>query len=616
MKPAICFAVSVTVLLMSVAVAVSGTKGPGGEPPAAKAAGGGAPSTDFGYPHADLRGSLVLQEGCEESPTIVNLDISSVATNSGETANFPLIVNGLSDWEVVPPLPDYLLGTYTVRSLIGSSPNFLYGTPRPSPTVAVEELGKVYTLKVEVVPTTARMEGMVVDSEGKPKGDALVQLSGPDDITYKARSRGGGGYTIDLIGMGDARRKAEADLPVLVIAGDAKGKCDQSRTTVHLRAGVTERRNFVLEAQGALNGEVLDTKGAAIAGAKINLSYPDGRRFDTVTNRTGFYQFDEIPEGPATVTATCPKEKPSRNQEVEIKCEQSGYQRANFTLQCGCKVAGFITSSNGEPVNQAVVTLKPAKGGTKSVTKTTAGGRYAFADAPKGKATITAACPQGRPTRSVSLDVTCQEEGQEAHMTLDCAPAADFRLLHTGTVISDCTFSRTEIKSKGEALFSFPEGANRVEFTAPYTASFKIKGKSGPGGSMAFSPGSFTLRAMVRWTVHRERVSGRDCLRAEFKTIEEGEQPLRITVRNEFGEIAYEYDVAQHASMTWTLGPEHLTSCDSPADRGPGIEAQANRNIVPLCVAPPTVAGLVTGESSLKEHVALKPLKSGKPQGE
>jgi hypothetical protein len=151
----------------------------------------------------------------------VSLDITSVTTVSGETANFPIVQNGLSDWEVVPSLPSYLLGTYTVGALVGSGRNFLYGTPRPSPAVTVEEVGRVYNMKVEVVPTTTRMECMVVNSDGEPEENALVQLSGPDDLTYSGRTRVGR-YVIDLVGIGDARRNAEADMQVLVVKGDGQ----------------------------------------------------------------------------------------------------------------------------------------------------------------------------------------------------------------------------------------------------------------------------------------------------------------------------------------------------------------------------------------------------------
>jgi hypothetical protein len=616
MKPVVWFAGSAMVLLMATDFTVTRAKEPGTNPPGRAAAGKGAPpSTEFDYPHADLRGSLVLQAGCEETPTLVSLDITSVTTRSGEDANFPIMLNGLADWEVVPPLPDYLLGTYMVGSLVASSANFLYGSPRPSRMVSVVELGQVYTLSVEVVPTTARMEGTVVNQDGEPQDGALVQLSGPDEITYEGRTRGGA-YAIELIGMGDARRNAEADLPVLVVAPGAKGKCDETRTTVHLKAGVTEHRNFVIKAQGALSGDVLDSEGAPVAGARISLSYPKGKRFTAVASQAGVYQLEDIPEGPATAIATCPDGKKDRSQEVEIKCEQRSYQRANFTLQCGCKVAGFITRPNGEPVEQARVTLRPIGGKTVAVTSS-ASGRYVFNNVAKGKATITATCPQGSPSRSVSLEITCPEEGQEAPLTLECGRAADFHLVHTGTVVGDCSFTRTEAKASGEALFSFPKGADTVEFQVPYTVVFRVQGKTGPGGTMAISPSAFTLRAQVRWTVHRERLAGRDCLRVELETVEQGEQSLHIKVTNESGDVIADYDVPQPAiaGPGWILGSGRCNSCESAGIDGLRLEVHMDRRLAPLCVAPATVAALVTGESRVTEHVTITPLRPAQSPG-
>jgi hypothetical protein len=613
MRPASWCAAVVACLLVSVGFAVAQAGGPGeGRPPGEAA----PPEVIFDYPHADLRGGLVLQGGCEEAPTMVSLDITSVATSSGETANFPIVLGGMDDWQVVPPLPDYLLGTYTVGSLVGSSANFLFGTPRPGPTVAVTELGQVYTLSVEVVPTTARMEGVVVDQSGKPLGGGTVRLSGQDGLTYTGFISSGGTFVIELIGMGDARRGAEDDFEAVVTAGDAEGQCDEFRTTVHLKAGVTDRSGFVIEAQGAVSGTIVDSEGAPVKGAHIELSRRDGRRFTTTTSQTGFYQLEDIPEGLSTVTATCPKQNRSQSQEIDIKCDQRGYQRADFTLPCGCKVAGFVRRPDGEAVDQASVTLQPAAGETASTT-TAASGRYAFSQVPPGKATITATCPQGQPSRAVSVDVTCPEEGQDVPLTLNCGPAADFHLLHTATAVGDCTFSRTEIRMKGETVFSFPSGADTVELLVPYLTTFRIEGKSGPGGSIAFSPGSFTAGATVRWIVRRTREKGRDCLRAELETVEEKDQPLHITIRNEDGDIVTEYDVTQPALAAPGFVPiaGRRESCGDQGPGGPRIEEKMDRSIAPLCVAPPTVAALVTGESRITEQILVSPLRVA-PGGE
>lgn len=613
MRPASWCSGSLACLLVSVGFAVAQAGGPAeGQPPGNEA----PPEVVFDYPHADLRGGLVLQAGCEEPPTIVSLDISSVATSSGESANFPIVLGGLEDWQVVPPLPDYLLGTYTVGSLVGSSANFLYGTPQPGPIVAVTELGQVYTLSVEVVPTTARMEGVIVDQGGRPKGGGKVRLSGPDGLTYTGFVSSGGTFVIELIGMGDARRNAEADFDVVVTAGDAEGKCAEFKTTVHLKAGVTDRSGFVIEAQGAVSGTVVDSEGAPVKGARIELTRQDGRNSSATTSQTGFYQLEDIPEGLSTVTATCPKQKRSQSQEVDIKCDQRGYQRADLTLPCGCKVAGFVRRPDGEAVAQASVTLQPSAGEAAGTT-TAASGRYAFSQVPPGKATITATCPESQPSRSASVDVTCPEEGQDVPMTLNCAPAADFQILHTATAVGDCTFSRTEIRMKGEAVFSFPTGADTVELLVPYLTEFRIQGKSGPGGSYAFSPGSFTARATVRWTVHRTQEKGRDCLRADLETVEEKGQPLHLTIRNEDGDVVTEYDVTQSALAApgWVpIGGRREACADERG--GPRIETKLDRSIAPLCVAPYTVAALVTGESRITEQLLISPLtvaRGGEP---
>lgn len=613
MRPASWCSGSLACLLVSVGFASAQAGDPGNGQPAGE---GAPPEVVFDYPHADLRGGLVLQAGCEEPPTIVSLDISSVATSSGESANFPIVLGGLEDWQVVPPLPGYLLGTYTVGSLVGSSANFLFGTPRPGPTVAVTELGQVYTLSVEVVPTTARMEGVVVDDSGKPRGGGTVRLSSPDGLTYTGFISSAGTFFVNLIGMGDARRNAEADFDAVVTVEDGEGSCNELRTTVHLTAGVTERSGFVIEAKGAVSGTVVDSEGAPVKGARIELSQRFGRSFSTTTSQTGFFEIGGVPEGQSTVTATCPKTKQSQSQDIDIQCDQRGYQRADFTLSCGCKVAGFVRRPDGDPVAQASVTLQPATGETASTTAA-ASGRYAFSEVPPGQATITATCPEGQPSRSVSVNVTCPEDGQDVPVALACAPAADFHLLHTATAVGDCTFSRTEIRTKGEAAFSFPTGADTVELLVPYLTEFRVQGKAGPGGSYAFSPGSFTARATVRWTVRRTRKEGRDCLRAEPETVEESDQPLHLTIRNEDGEVIAEHDIAQSALAApgWVpIGGRREACADERG--GPRIETKLDRSIAPLCVAPYTVAALVTGESRITEQLLISPLtvaRGGEP---
>jgi hypothetical protein len=154
-----------------------------------------------GYPHANVIGSLYLDGNYDESPTTVYFDFFCANTVSNDWANFVVPVDGITSYRVLPPIPDYLFGTYDYRSLIGCSENFLFSSPHPYPSVVVSEVGATYSQDFPVVATTSRLTWTVRDADGDPVEGARIKIHAGEGLNYVARSRGDGSYTKDFIGL-------------------------------------------------------------------------------------------------------------------------------------------------------------------------------------------------------------------------------------------------------------------------------------------------------------------------------------------------------------------------------------------------------------------------------
>ncbi len=285
-----------------------------------------------GYPAAEVTGTITLRPGCEEVPRRIFFDVTR--TGGGQYANFPVVAEGLGSYRVYPPIPQSLFGSYSFHGLTGVSDNFIFSHISPEPVQDITEL-RHYVQDLELVPVSGRLEGRVVDRDGKPVVGARVTMLQGEDVHPAATTGAGGHFTIGMIGLQPPSIDPATIYPVRYEIRKGDGPCDSTEGTVELRAGVTTHRTLTFEPRGELRGVVRDRDDRPVAGARIELVDRQGGTHTTTTSGNGDYLVEEIPTGAAFVTATCPKDEDHRSRDHTVRCKRDdGYQRLDFTLDC------------------------------------------------------------------------------------------------------------------------------------------------------------------------------------------------------------------------------------------------------------------------------------------
>ena len=201
----------------------------------------------IGYTQANVTGNLYLAGDYEESPEKCVFDFFCANTESNESANFVVLVDGLTSYHVLPPIPDLLFGTYEYRSLIGSSDNFLFSACQANLSVPVSEAGANYSLDIPVVATTSRLIGAVRDADGNTVEGALVIIRAGANLSYETLSREDGNYTIAFIGMEFDTPAQDMNTTYTYSVTDGELPCvrtDSGAITLH--AGRTLTKDFAL----------------------------------------------------------------------------------------------------------------------------------------------------------------------------------------------------------------------------------------------------------------------------------------------------------------------------------------------------------------------------------
>jgi hypothetical protein len=287
----------------------------------------------IGYPHAEVIGNLYLDGNYDESPTKVYFDFFCANTVSDDWANFVVPVDGITSYRVLPPIPDYLFGTYEYRSLIGFSENFLFSSPHPYPSVKVSEIGATYSQDLPVVATSSRLIGTVRDADGEPVEGARIKIRAGEDLNYGTRSRGDGSYTEDFIGLvfDTPTSNMKSTFPYSVTEGEPP--CDKNDYgEVTLEAGKTITKNIIVTAKGDIGGSVTDKAGEPVSGAKIEVTDSAGNKNSTTTDSSGSYTLNKIAEGKAEVKATCENGEDTQTKIVDLKCKEDS--QVDFVLDC------------------------------------------------------------------------------------------------------------------------------------------------------------------------------------------------------------------------------------------------------------------------------------------
>lgn len=286
---------------------------------------------EVAYPYALVSGVLTVVPGCEEDPDYIEVHLECSQTVSGESGSFPIPTDGIGPYQVYPPIPQWLFGIYQFKYVFGMSDNYLFTGGQPLPSVAVTEVGANSKQDFELHPTTSRMKGTVTDHEGNPLDNVKVAVIGGEGLRFTGRTHGGGSYAVDWIGnweKGDSRtRSFQRSLTNL-----DRPECGDLWGEVELDACVTNLRNLVWKPVGEISGHVTDRDGETLPDVRVQLAAADGEIRNTTTGPGGEYEFFDVMEGDATVTATCPEDEDSETTTEEVTCNE--VTTVNFQLDC------------------------------------------------------------------------------------------------------------------------------------------------------------------------------------------------------------------------------------------------------------------------------------------
>jgi hypothetical protein len=253
--------------------------------------------------------------------------------------------------------------------------------PRPR---AREEPAPTSTPEEERAPITGR----VLDPDGRPVDHAMVAC---DDRAHglNAGTDDDGRFTLPA--------EAEGCLAV------ASHVSFLSSTRVALAAG---RLNVLsLERGGAIEGEVVDERGAPLAEAQVAVeSYlgagleaaPTGQ-VKSVDDARGAFRWEGLAPGTYVLTAGAPGRPPARSRAVEVEKSRTT-SHVRIVVGPGAVLGGrVLDAATRQPIADASVnfdTLTTSGLGSGGFAKTDANGAYSLPGAPPGPFSIRVAHPR------------------------------------------------------------------------------------------------------------------------------------------------------------------------------------------------------------------------------
>ena len=247
-------------------------------------------------------------------------------------------------------------------------------------------------LDVELEELTGRIEGRVVDTNGKPVSDASLVIrfeSGLEPPTFVETDRQGV-FSLDRQPTGKVTIELEHDAYV----GQELRAVIEDGGGDELRAVMTEGWELELS--------VTDDEGAPLAGVHVKAGDLTG-----VTDKTGRLSLDRLGAEKVDVVLTS-KGRIPQTISVQLDDEESNARRAERTVEllAGGALSGVVTDDRAIPVVGAKLEVFAADGRTRLAQgRSGRKGRFSIEGVPEGDVVMRATPPRDRKDELVAVEL-------------------------------------------------------------------------------------------------------------------------------------------------------------------------------------------------------------------
>lgn len=202
--------------------------------------------------------------------------------------------------------------------------------------------GEDRTGLVLIVGHGGMIAGRVVDSEGTQVDDAVVTLTGPDNLSTRTDSSGN--FSFGFLQPGDYQIQA------------SKGLMGGQAQMVSLGEGQQLSLTLTVPKGAAIQGRVLYSSRAPVAGAFVELWASDESGYlQGTADNDGRFQFTFLPAGTYWVEASSPLG--TLRGAVEVALTGQEVRSVEIVLPPGATISGSVTDCFGQPVQGATVEL-------------------------------------------------------------------------------------------------------------------------------------------------------------------------------------------------------------------------------------------------------------------
>ncbi len=205
----------------------------------------------------------------------------------------------------------------------------------------------------------SRLRGEVVDSTGRPVGDATVTVTIHMEVTMGSMSRSGGSARTDADGV-FVIEEVDPGKIELIVQAEGYRHTQVSSLVVEPERDLEDIR-VVLEPGATVSGRVTDATGRPVADAMVMLA-DSGRLYSGIqqsgiTGADGRYRLNGIAPGPRSVTARHERYR-AATREIEVEL---GNNVLDLVFEGGATVSGRVVDESGQPVVGAGVSLSTSE---------------------------------------------------------------------------------------------------------------------------------------------------------------------------------------------------------------------------------------------------------------